>query len=127
VNNTRIWILILTLVSFLAGVAVGLLSGERAGRNLPDDADFGDFEQAFSECFQLDEERRRLLAALMANYNMKIEEIERLHAAEYHKEQEPDMLRAGLEYRALIRDHLLPEEQRPEFDRLTEAEFIETL
>jgi len=127
VSGTRTWILILTLVSFLAGVAVGLLVGEQDRRNPPADAAFGDFERLFTERFQLDEERQRLLAGLQTNYNRELEEIERIHAAEHQKEREPAMLRAGLEYRSLIRNHLLPVEQRPEFDRLIQANFVEIL
>jgi len=126
VTSTRAWLLVLTGVSFLAGLATGVYLNERGHRKAEQVHAFGDFERAFSERFQLDQDRRRLLAELLDHYNRETEAIRDRYAAENHMEMEPELRRAGLEYRALVRDRLLPEDQRPEFDSLM-ASHIETL
>ena len=86
----------------------------------------GDYERAFIDQFELDPERQRLLAGLLDHYNREIEEIRNRYAAENHREMEADLRRAGLEYRELLRQRLLPEQQRPKFDRLM-ASYVENL
>ena len=68
----------------------------------------------------------KLLAGLLDHYNRDIQEIKDRYAAENHREMEADLRRAGLEYRELLRNRLLPEEQRSKFDRLL-ASYVENL
>jgi hypothetical protein len=126
VNGTRLWLLLFAVVAFLAGFGSGLYASERAHRADEQVGAFGPFEQAFVQEFELDPERQRLLAQLLDHYNREAEAILARHAARNHMEMEPELRRAGLEYRALVRDRLLPESQRPKFDRLM-ASYVETL
>jgi len=118
VNSARLWILILTLVSFLGGIGTGLIVAERSHQGTLAQRPGGEFEKAFAGEFELDPNRQRLLAGLLDHYNSEVQAIEDRYAAEYHMKMEPELRSAGLEYRALVRDLLLPEEQRPKFDRL---------
>jgi len=125
-SSVRLWVLVLTVVAFLGGLGTGFLVAERARRAEAQASVFGDFERAFSEQFDLDPVRQRLLADLLDHYNRETRAIRDRYAAENHREMETDLRRAGIEYRQLVRDRLLPEHQRPEFDRLM-ASYIETL
>lgn len=122
----RLWLLLLTAVAFLAGFGSGMYASERTHRASQLDGAFGDYERAFVQEFNLDPERQRLLARLLDHYNSEAEAIRDRYAAENHMEMEPELARAGLEYRALLRDRLLPESERPKFDRLM-ASYVETL
>lgn len=115
-NGLRLWITILALVSFLAGVAAGLVAGEYSRKAPPDESFFGDFEREFVEHFELDAERQSHLTELLRLHRAEIEEIKHRHTAELTAQMEEEFRTKGLEYRSLIRDHLLPEEQRAEFD-----------
>ncbi len=124
-SGTRLWLLLLTGVAFLAGFGSGMYASERSHRASQLDGAFGDFERAFVQEFDLDPERQRLLARLLDHYNRETEAILERYASENHMGMEPDLARAGLEYRATVRDRLLPEPQRPKFDRLM-APYVET-
>jgi hypothetical protein len=126
VNSTRLWILILTGVTFLAGLGTGIIVTERSHRETDVVSAFGDFERAFSQEFDLDPERQRLLGGLLDHYNLETQEIRDRYAAQNHREMEVDLRRAGLEYRQLTRDRLLPEHKRQEFDLLM-ASYVENL
>ena len=122
-NSPRLWILILALVSFLAGVAAGLVGGEYAHRDPVGERATGDFERRFSQEFDLDPEGRRLLGDLLASYHSEIGSIQLSHevrqAAEAHAQMEPRLREAGVRFRDDVRDMLLlTEAQRLEFDRL---------
>lgn len=125
-SSTRVWLIVLAGVCFLAGFGTGIYASERSQRLEAQARAFGDFERAFAAEFELDPGRRRLLAELLDHYNRETEAIRDRYAAENHMEMEPELRRAGLEYRALVRDRLLPEAQRPKFDRLM-ASHVETL
>jgi hypothetical protein len=118
VNSVRFWTLILASVAFLAGLGSGMLFAEKAHRQAQLAGTFGEFERAFVQEFQLDLERQQLLAQALDHYNRETQAIEDRYAAEYHIRMEPELRAAGLEYRTLIREQLLPEDQRPKFDRL---------
>lgn len=123
-TSIRAWVLILALVCFLAGLAAGLIGAELSDDAKSPSGELGDYERAFVERFDLDPQRQRLLVGLLEHYNLEVEEIENRHTALVRREMEPELRRAGLHYRALLRDRLLPPAQRAEFDRLT-ADFQE--
>lgn len=125
-SGLRLWLLLLTVVAFLAGFGTGLYTSERSHRDERLDSAFGPFERAFVQEFDLDPERQRLLAQLLDHYNRELEAIHSRYRPLNHMEMEPELARAGLEYRALLRDRLLPESKRPKFDRLM-ASYVETL
>lgn len=116
-NNARFWILLLAGVAFLAGMGTGILYADKTHSQARIPTALGEFELAFLREFQLDPERRQYLAQAIDLYNRETQEIQELYAAEYHTRMEPDLRRVGLEFRAMTRA-LLPEEQRPKFDRL---------
>jgi len=126
VNGLRLWISILALVSFLAGVAAGLVAGEYSRKAPPDERFFGDFEREFVEHFELDAVRQSHLAELLLIHRAEIEKIKHRHTAELNAQMEEEFRSAGLEYRSLVRNHLLPERQRHEFDRLL-ATYVDNL
>ena len=130
-TSTRLWIVLLTLVSFLAGVAAGLLGSEYSLRAATERREDGDFVRRFSEVFDLDPEGRRLLAERQAAYHAQIESIELRNevrrSIEAHALMEPELLEAGRVFRSDVRDMLLvTEAQRKEFDRLM-ADYVENL
>ncbi len=125
-TQTRLWILLLTLVAFLAGTGSGLFLAERGARQERLQTEFGEFERAFVSEFSLDPDRQRLLAGLLDHYNREKQQIKDHYASLNLQEMEPDLRRVGLEYRSHLRDRLLPESQRPKFDRLV-ATFAENL
>lgn len=122
-NNPRLWIVVLALVSFLAGLAAGLMGSERTRRGVVDHRGPGDFERRFTQVFDLDPEGQKLLAELLAAYNSQVESIEldneTRRAAEAHTQIEQSLLEVGTELRENVRDLLLvTEAQRTRFDRL---------
>lgn len=126
-SQTRLWILLLTGVAFMAGIGTGILVQERAHRKSLVESAFGDFERAFTDQFELDLEGQRLLAGYLGHYNRETEEILERYAAEHHREMEPELRKAGLEYRERLRERvLLDHKQRIEFDR-SMANFVENL
>lgn len=125
-TSTRFWILLFAGVSFCAGLGSGVILAERSHRDSVATSAFGDFERAFAIQFELDPERQRLLAGLLDHYNREAQEIRDRYAAQHHREMEEDLRRVGLEYRAHLRNSLLPEQQRPKFDRLM-ASYVENL
>jgi len=131
VNGTRLWIVVLALVSFLAGLAAGLVGSDHTRREVADHRGPGDFERRFTQLFDLDPEGQKLLAELLAAYNSQIESIEleneTRRAAEAHFQMEQSLLKVGAELRENVRDLLLvTEAQRMEFDRLM-ADHVEKL
>lgn len=125
-SGLRIWISILALVCFLAGAAAGFVIGEYSRKAPPDDRFFGDFERRFVEHFHLDAEHQGFLAELLRLQRVEFEKILNRHTAEFQAQMEEDFCQAGLEYRSLIRNHLLTAQQRPEFDRLM-ATYVDNL
>ncbi|MCB9914185.1 MAG: hypothetical protein H6828_03420 [Planctomycetes bacterium] len=115
----------LALVAFLAGLAAGLTGAELSRSHEAPTGASADL-QRYAEAFDLDAERQRLLAGLLDHYNRDLEEIQNRYTAEIRREMEPELRRKGLEYRSLLRDRLLPPEQRARFDSLS-ADFQDTL
>ncbi|MFT7485790.1 MAG: hypothetical protein ACI9F9_001640 [Candidatus Paceibacteria bacterium] len=125
-TQLRLWIVLLCSVTFLAGLGTGLYLTELDARDQRLTAEFGEFERAFTREFSLDEERQRLLVGLLDHYNRETQQIKDHYASRNLQEMEPDLRRVGLEYRAHLRDRLLPESQRPKFDHLM-ANYVKDL
>jgi hypothetical protein len=123
VNALRTWIGLLALVCFLAGLASGLLFAEREAAREPQRGPFADYQRLFASHFELDSERRRILAGLLQSYDEDIARIRDRHTAEFLSAMEPELRDRGLRYRNIIRNELLPEDDRAEFDRL-EREYV---
>lgn len=122
-TNLRLWVLLLALTSFLVGAATGpwvarwLFPSARAAEQGP----FEQYERALVETFQLGPERRAPLHAILEEYRHDLERIKDRHMADYMTSMEPDLSKLGRAYRETIRDKVLPEHQRAEFDRFALA------
>jgi len=111
VSSVRLWILLLTAVSFLAGGAGGLLFGLEMSR--PDPVPFAAFADRFADEFDLDSRQRRILLMALREYDLELEELKSRSVAD---ELEEDLIRLGFECREHIRDYVLPEARLEEFD-----------
>lgn len=117
-NDARLWALLLTLVSGLAGVAGGMLLADQMRAPAVDTGPFGDYERLLVDEFDLDSVRSRHLSDLLRNYRRDIVEVEQRHLSTYRSALEPELARLGQRYHDLIRNHVLPANRRPRFDEL---------
>jgi hypothetical protein len=114
-SSERFWVLMLALTSGLAGFAGGvLLSFWMHPRAQPQANAFAAYEARMVETFDLDEERASLLHLALASYEKDVEALK----ARYLRELEPELAELGRTCRERIRDHVIPDDGRPEFDRL---------
>lgn len=119
-TNVRIWVVILTLTAFLAGLACGpfvshwFVEPPRPTAEGP----FAEYERLMTQTFQLPKERAEPLRAILEQYRRDIESIKDRHLADYSSAMEPELSELGRKYREQIRDRVLPEGKRAEFDRL---------
>lgn len=120
-SNARPWIAVLATVVFLAGMASGLLIAERARPREISNAPFADFRREFVARFGLDPERERLFADLLRHYGRELDDIRQRHLAASLSAMEDELAAAGLRYRDSIRNHVLPEARRAEFDALAQT------
>jgi hypothetical protein len=118
VNSLRAWVLILAVVCFGAGLAAGVLSTATRLRAEPTPGPFDAYRARLVETFGLSPERDKALRTVLAAYQKDIEELQSRHGAEILAAMEPDLRERGRYYRDLIQDKVLPEEQRPLFERL---------
>lgn len=115
-NSARVWILLLASVSFLGGTAAGLLLGDTflpAQKTVP----FAAYQARLGDEFALGPQRRRALRLVMSHYHRALEDAKARQAVA----MQDDLVRLGLTYRDLIRNHVLPEARRPDFDQLATA------
>jgi len=123
VTNLRLWVAILALTAFLAGVATGpwVSAWFMPGPRVVSDGAFDEYERALAQTFDLSPERRAPLRAILDEYRRDIERIKDRHMADYMSSMEPDLRLLGRAYREEIRDKVLPESRREEFNRLALA------
>jgi hypothetical protein len=123
VTSVRLWILILSLVSFASGTAIGLLMG---GLREPtvEPGPFADYERMLVAEFGLSQERTRALRGILLEYHQDVEDLEAEHMNEYMSAIRRDLQELADRYETLIRDHVLPERQRERFDRLCDARLV---
>jgi hypothetical protein len=120
VTNLRLWVCILALTAFLAGLACGpfvtawFVPASRPAMSGP----FADYERLLVQTFHLPPERREPLHVILDQYRHDIDGIKDQHMADYMTSMEPALREKGLQCREEIRDKVLPESQRAEFDRL---------
>lgn len=117
-NDVRLWVLILALTSFAAGLGAGVLVGESRGEQDLALERSRDYRHMFLDTFELEPERERRFVELMARYDAEVEEL-RQRALEASLSQiEGQLSRLGLTYRDAIRNYVLPEGERGRFDAL---------
>lgn len=114
-KSLRAWILLLALVSGLVGFAVGRLSAPRTA--LAKSGPFPGYAERMQASFDLSPERMRLLRSLLVGYDRDLENLKVRNLGELR----PELVRLGDTYRDWIRDKVLPEERRADFDRMVAA------
>ena len=117
-SNLRLWVVILTLVAFIAGGATGWLFAAGGNRPQTPRGPFSEYEEKFVETFHLSAERAQLLRVVLASYAKDVAEIKDRHMADITIGMEPELAEKGRYYRDLIHDKVLPENKRAEFDAL---------
>jgi len=118
VKSLRLWIGILALACFGAGTGFGFQLSLRMHPRQFAGGPFEDYQREFSERFRLSPERTRLLGQLLANYAAEIENLKQARLERSMSAMEGDLQSLGREYHDLIRNHVLPPGQRPDFDQL---------
>ena len=116
-SDLRLWVTLLAAVSALAGLAGGMLLAE-GGKPAAHSGPFADYERLFLSEFQLDAERAELLHQVLRNYHREIENAKQRHIDAYISAMEPELRRCALRYRDLVRNHVLPADQRARYDEL---------
>ena len=121
-KNVRLWIALLALMSFLAGLNAGLSIDAKPRRVVaPSSGPFDEYQADFTRRFQLDQARQRLFAELLRNYAKEIEDARTALLRRNQPELDQTLSEIGHRYRGYIRDHVLPPSQRAEFDALAES------
>jgi hypothetical protein len=117
----RAWIAVLASVSALAGVLAGIsIERHRQGAAGPP-GPFEAYERQFLASFELSPERARLFSQILRHYQRDLDAIHQGALEESRGTLGPELVRLGLRYRDKIRNHVLPEADRGEFDRLARA------
>ncbi|MBL8861947.1 MAG: hypothetical protein JNK02_08030 [Planctomycetes bacterium] len=119
-SGLRAWILVLAVASFAAGAGSGVLAARTLAprESLPHSGTFAEYEALFARTFELTPERREALRAVLASYEADIARIKDRRMADYMSSIEPELRERGRFYRELVRDRVLPEARRAEFDRM---------
>jgi len=118
VNNTRLWIVLLALVSFGAGAAAGIWATAARLHPAPKVGPFEDYRHMLLEAFPMSPERAQHLETVLAAYAREIDGIQARRVADTMSLYGPELEERGRYYRSLIRDRVLPEDQRERFERL---------
>ncbi len=110
-SSERLWIVLLALTSFFAGLAGGLLlsmhrfSAETTGT-------FSEYEKQLTEEFGLTPERTQRLHHILNAYDTDLEALKARHV----RDLEPQLVKLGETCRERIRRLVVPEESRADFD-----------
>jgi len=115
VDVLRVWIVVLALVSFAAGGVGGLLVNRRCPDDYGPQGHFRDYHRHFVEQFDLSPERSRLLAQLLSQYEQDFEDVRQRALERSRSEMEPELVVLANRYRGIIRNNVLPPEQREQF------------
>jgi hypothetical protein len=115
-NSVRLWILLLALTSFLAGLAGGLLAGRHFAPADQHRGHFADYAALLIETYDLPDDRARRLRAILDLYYLDLEELKSTHIAQ----GEPELIRLGETCRQRVRDYVMTDDDRRDaFDRDT--------
>lgn len=119
-NNLRVWIALLALACFAAGLTAGVFVAEaRSEEPRRSGEPFEDYRAALVERFRLEPERERLFAELLRSYHKSIEDTRTRLLTDHRPELESELAEIGARYHAYIRDHVLPPDRRAEFEALS--------
>ena len=115
-KHVRLWIILLAVVSFVAGTATGHIVSERTHQPRFE-PELAAFERHFVETFELSDARAEHLRTVLSHYEREVARVKDEHLASYHSAIEPQLRELGNEYNRYLRDKVLPADQRTEFDR----------
>lgn len=110
-NSERFWAVLFALTTFCAGLAVGVLLSFR--RDPVQERPFGSYEAQMIAAFDLDEARVKNLRYILQHYQDEIEALKERNLAAL----DPELVKIGLEHRALVRDKVVPEHYLQQFDQ----------
>ncbi len=111
-TSIRLWIALLALTSFFAGMAGGILLAKPRGGHL-ETSPFAAYEARLTESFGLDEARMRWLRLALEEYDSELEALKSRGVASL----EDELVQAGRRCHERIRLYVVPEASREEFDR----------
>jgi hypothetical protein len=118
VNSFRFWMVLASVVWFASGLATGLLAAGVWKDSTPETGGVEHYTARMITEFDMEPERARLFRHLMDEYQEEIEAVKKQHMAQQASAMEPELRRLGERYNELIRDRVLSQAQREEFDRL---------
>jgi len=113
-TGPRTWIAVLAGVSFLAGLAGGILVGPGLAPAQEVTRPFSDYERLLVDRFALEDDQVRALRAVLDRYHRDLQDLR----ADSSDETEVDRIRLGRLCRDRIKTYVLAEGVREEFDRL---------
>lgn len=112
-NSERLWISLLVLVAFAAGLAGGILlrseSMPQAGQH-----PFGPYSERLVTEFELNAAQERDLGIALAEYGEKIDQLR----DDSLSNKQLELIAAGEDCFSKIREYIIPIDRRAEFDRL---------
>lgn len=120
-GSLRAWIALMAVACLAAGAGAGVLAARTLAPRevVRREGTFAEYEARMAEEFALSPERREVLHAVLANYEAELAGIKDTHMADYMSSIEPELRERGRYYRGLVRDRVLPEDQRAAFDRMS--------
>ncbi len=114
----RGWIVLLASVSALAGFAAGLLVAMQFGPDPEPTGAFARYREAIVQEFDLSPERERVLASVLDEYARQLEDLQARGLRPLGDEQ----AKRGLRIHEMIRDRIIPSDQRDRFLELSSLE-----
>lgn len=114
----RGWILLFAGVSALAGFAAGLLVALQFGPDPEPKGAFARYREAIVQEFDLSPERERVLAYFLDEYERQLEDLQ----ARGLRPLGDDQAAHGRQIHELIRDRVIPPDQRGRFQELSSLE-----
>ena len=117
-NNLRLWVVLLALVSFCAGAAAGIWGTAARLEPPAKPGPFEDYRRMLLATFPLSAERSKHLDTVLAAYAKEIEGIQARRLANTMSLYGPELEERGRYYDSLIKDRVLPEDQRARFEQL---------
>ncbi len=117
-NNLRLWVVLLALVSFGAGAAAGIWGSAARLQPPAKLGPFDDYRRMLLQAFPLSSERAKHLETVLAAYAKDIDAIQARRMADTMTKYGSELEESGRYYRGLIKDRVLPEDQRERFEQL---------
>ena len=122
-NSARLWIVAASLVWFVAGGVASLLATGYWQPEQPEPSPMEHYTNRMITEFELDGDRARYFRVLMEKYQEEIDQVKADHIAAQAAAIEPRLRELGLRYRSHIKNYVLPEERRAEFEVLSSGAF----